>query len=189
MRSRLVRWGWEGGASVSVTASQVADLVSQRKRQKKMHASQASKSILFAFLVVLTVSLCSAADVHTWHNVTGHGTDEWHARLAIITADESGYFTDDRGVSQGPVYDFDVHPGTVARFGFGFDIFHANFDIAYTLAAYTKGGDAEFDTPACVYVVSAKSPKNPDIRTETYGGTTCSWHVVNNVGENFVLGA
>ncbi len=134
--------------------------------------------LIFSYLIYLPYAYATA--VHTWHDVTtDNGT--WHGRLALITSDQAGYFTDKAANNKGQIYDFELDSQKIFIYGFGFEFGKTDFDVAYTLTLYQTG----FASKACVFVVTAKGPARPDVRISSYHDAKCNYEVVHGRGENF----
>lgn len=117
---------------------------------------------------------------HTWHTVsTTNGT--WNAKLQMIN--QNGSFVNRDGAS---ISEFTIHPAQSYDYGFVLDP-HNDFDVAYTLTLVqqSRPNSPNFSSKACVYVITAASPANPDVRPSSYHGADCKWNVVHGVGENF----
>jgi hypothetical protein len=128
---------------------------------------------LSQFGMAATIGKCN---VHTWHDVvSNNGT--WKVTLKSIS--QEGSFVDSNCNTVATV---DVSQGQPLVYGFGFSK-DANFDIAYTLTAVSQS--KAFQSKACVFVISAKGPAQPQISALSYHGAKCDWKVVPGVGENF----
>jgi len=121
------------------------------------------KKLLFASLVFLSMSsMANQCNVHTWHDVVSK-QGEWDVTLKVIN--QSGKFVDShcsafskRGSSE--------RNRLVYGFSFAQD---ADFDIAYTLTAVNKSPNS-FQSKACVFVITAKGPAQPDVSVLSYRG-------------------
>lgn len=117
--------------------------------------------------------------VHTWHDVSSN-SGEWKISLKMIN--QSGRFYD-RSCSDAS--ETSINPQQKLAYGFQFDR-DADFDIAYTLTAVKE--EHGFQSKACVFVISANGPAQPDIHALSYHGAECEWKVIKGVGENFSVG-
>lgn len=115
---------------------------------------------------------------HTWHDVvSNHGS--WEVTLQVISQVGHGALVDKNCQ---PMTKGEINPTKLIQYGLTFDE-QADFNIAYTLTAVEKGQG--FDRKACVFVVTANKPADPDIRVSSFHGASCDWYVVPGVGENF----
>lgn len=136
------------------------------------------KKLLLACIIVNPI-LVQAAHVHTWHNVSSQeGT--WNATLAAIHEKSSFVAADGTAINT-----FAINPTHAFKYGFSFDA-EDDFDVAYTLTLIQKN-TTRFTSKACVFVITAKGPANPDIHALSYNGATCSSFVVHGVGEDFIV--
>lgn len=117
--------------------------------------------------------------IHTWHNVNSK-EGQWHITLQPIN--QQGIFADS---SCNTLRTATLSADTAFVYGFGFPA-DADFDIAYTLTAVKQ--DASFESRACVFVITAKGPAQPDITALSYHGAVCEWARVPGVGEDFIVG-
>lgn len=80
-----------------------------------------------------------------------------------------------------------------------------DFDVVYTITAIKTAREGEEAVPVpakldaessrklliastgCIYVVSAASAAQPDIRANVYNGALCMWSRVPGIGENFLI--
>ncbi len=132
--------------------------------------------------VMGNVLAAGAPKPHTWHSVrTLEG--RWAARLQMIN--EGGSFVARDGQA---LTGFMISPDHSQEYGFIFDA-GDDFDVAYTLTlTETKNTTMpQFVSKACVYVVTAKGPAQPDIRVSSFNGAKCDWNVVDGVGEDFTV--
>ncbi|KTD65661.1 hypothetical protein [Legionella spiritensis] len=118
--------------------------------------------------------------VHTWHEVISQ-SGQWHVSLKMIN--QNGRFVD-QSCSEVSQAAFGTEQSFAYGFGFARD---ADFDIAYTLTA-VQDNQAGFQSKACVFVVTANGPAQPDIQVVSYHGAECHWSAVKGVGENFTVG-
>ncbi|WP_298627468.1 hypothetical protein [uncultured Legionella sp.] len=117
--------------------------------------------------------------IHTWHNVTS--TDgQWSLTLQPIN--QQGVFTDS---SCNTLRTATLSSDAAFIYGFGFPA-DADFDIAYTLTAVKK--ETSFESKACVFVITARGPAQPDIAALSYHGAVCEWTRIPGVGEDFIVG-
>ncbi len=132
---------------------------------------------LSVFLGLLCIASGAYAQVHTWHTIkVNNGV--WSASLKAINEEASFVRADGS-----PISTFSMNPNDPVIYGFQFDP-KDDFDVAYTLTL-THQDTADFITKTCVFVITAKGPADPDIRTLEYYGAKCSWVVVPKVGEDF----
>lgn len=142
---------------------------------KENEMKKVSKLLVIGSLAMSTAIY--ASNIHTWHTITAqNGT--WNGTLSSIN-EESKFETADGS----PIHNFTVDADHPIRYGFGFD-HGADFNIAYTLTL-TQQDTQRFSSKACVFVITARGPANPDIRVEEFNGAKCSWVVVPHVGEDF----
>lgn len=136
------------------------------------------KFILINFLFCIGYAV--AGDVHTWHTVKS-GQGSWQASLSMIN--QGGSFVTRNGKS---LTTFEVSPDSPQEYGFIFDA-GDNFDVAYslTLTQVEKEKSLRFQSKTCVFVITAKSPAQPDIHPISFNGATCVWRVVPGVGQDF----
>lgn len=135
--------------------------------------------MLPAIFLSASAAFAGTGDAHTWHNVySKNGT--WKGTLQTINEDAS--FVAEDG---SPISSFTVSEASPQKFGFiyGED---SDFDVAYTLTL-TQNQLELFTSKTCVFVITAKGPAQPDIRTEPYNGATCQWTLVPGVGEDFYV--
>lgn len=139
------------------------------------------KLMVLLFLIVTGQSnafpLCPG--IHTWHNVNSKD-GQWNITLQPIN--QQGIFADS---SCNSLKTATLSSAAAFVYGFGFPA-DANFDIAYTLTAVKQ--DASFESRACVFVITAKGPAQPDITALSYHGAVCEWTRVPGVGEDFIVG-
>ncbi|MDX1837379.1 hypothetical protein [Legionella taurinensis] len=138
------------------------------------------KGCTFAAAMLLAGLLHAASEcrIHTWHAINSLD-GQWKITLKMIN-------------QQGVFADRDCNPLTEASlsaeqpliYGFGFPN-DADFDLAYTVTAVKQ--EAGFQSKACVFVVTAKGPAQPDITAIAYHGAECQWKVVRGVGEDFTV--
>ncbi|KTD34786.1 hypothetical protein Lmor_1319 [Legionella moravica] len=117
--------------------------------------------------------------IHTWHNVTSKD-GQW--KLTLQSISQEGSFSDSLCNS---IHSTELGPESVFIYGFGFPK-DADFDIAYTLTAVKQA--PSFESRACVFVITAKGPAQPDITALSYYGAVCEWTRIPGVGEDFVVG-
>ena len=130
-------------------------------------------------LLALLSGLTYANPVHTWHTISSK-RGEWNARLQMIN--QGGGFVTPQGES---INAFQISPGHTQDYGFSFDR-GDDFDVAYTLTLTEKNnGYAFFQSKACVYVITARGPANPDIRVSEFNGAQCHYTIVSGRGEDF----
>ncbi|KTD56395.1 hypothetical protein [Legionella shakespearei] len=119
------------------------------------------------------------AGIHTWHNVTAK-EGQWNVILQPIS--QQSYFAD---AACNALTTTTLSTAHSLIYGFGFSK-DADFDIAYTLTAVKQ--EASFQSKACVFVITAKGPAQPDITALSYHGAVCEWSIVPGIGEDFVIG-
>lgn len=140
------------------------------------------KLIVFATVLLTSINTFANPPIHTWHNVTSlNGT--WHARLQGIN--EQAYFYNADGT---PRSEFTVNQTTPERYGFGFPE-GTDFNIAYTLTLTQEDSNnvSRFSSKACVYVVTASGPGQPDIRASSFNGAKCELNVVPGATRSFTV--
>lgn len=120
-----------------------------------------------------------ACGVHTWHEVTSK-SGSWKITLKMIN--QNGQLVDP---SCADITETGLTPDNPLNYGFKFSK-DADFNIAYTLTAVSE--ERGFESKACVFVITANGPAQPDIQALSYHGAECLWHVVKGVGENFIVG-
>ena len=135
-------------------------------------------------LAALFMGSNAQAAVHTWHNVKSVDGN-WIGRLAIITAQQGGYFADEQSQSLGTSYDFTLLNDTPVIYGFGFDYETTDFNVAYTVSLYQKDS---YVAKACVYTVTASGPGIPDIRINSFNGADCKTSRASHRGTDFIGG-
>lgn len=119
-------------------------------------------------------------NVHTWHKIYAQ-EGQWKITLKSIS--QEGFFVDQHCNT------LEVKPLSSIEpliYGFGFPL-DATFDIAYTVTAVKQEQNA-FKSKACVFVVSAKGPAQPDITALNYNGAHCDWQKVSGSGGDFYVG-
>lgn len=117
--------------------------------------------------------------VHTWHTIKSTN-GEWQGKLQMLN--ETGNFVTPQG---NLLNAFRISTATSQDYGFSFDR-DVDFDVAYTLTLTQKSnGDGFFQSKACVYVITAAGPANPDIRASAFNGAICHYTVISGRGENF----
>lgn len=132
----------------------------------------------FSLLLVSGLGAANACGIHTWHTINALD-GQWHVTLKMIN--QQGLFAD-RDCN--PISEARINPEQPLVYGFGFPR-DADFDLAYTVTAVKK--EAGFQSKACVFVVTAKGPAQPDITALAYHGAECQWKVVKGVGEDFTV--
>lgn len=138
------------------------------------------KARVLVLTMLLTGSLHAASEcnIHTWHTINSRD-GQWHVTLKMIN--QQGVFAD-RDCN--PLTDASLTASQPLVYGFGFPN-DADFDLAYTVTAVKQ--EAGFQSKACVFVVTAKGPAQPDITAIAYHGAECQWKVVRGVGEDFTV--
>ncbi|WP_367607786.1 hypothetical protein [Legionella sp. W05-934-2] len=116
----------------------------------------------------------SQCAIHTWHPIYSN-KGEWQVTLKVIN--QNGYFVDK---ACQPIETGHTRPDTPMTYGFGFSL-DATFDIAYTVTAVKQDTQA-FESPVCVFVVSASGPAEPDVTALSYHGAQCEWKKVARTG-------
>jgi len=132
----------------------------------------------------LSANSLNSCGIHTWHNVIAN-QGSWKVTLQIINQQEHAWFTDQNCVK---INSLTVSPTNTPKFGFGFDG-QADFDVAYTLTMVQDKNSSipQFNSKACVFIVTAKGPAKPDVVVSNYNGAKCDWKVVRGVGEDFIV--
>lgn len=136
-------------------------------------------SFLLLQFTALTAVGAPQCNIHTWHNIFAKD-GEWKVTLKVIN--QNGFFVDSHC---NPVETDFARINEPLTYGFGFSN-DANFDIAYTITAI-KQSQRGFQSPACVFVVSAKGPAQPDVSTLSYNGAFCEWKSVARAGGDIYL--
>lgn len=145
--------------------------------KKGNHMKRTFLSLLLS--VSLSNTLASPTP-HTWHQVSSqNGT--WQATLKMIN--ENGSFVSRDGL---PLTTFTVSPNQAKEYGFVLNK-GDDFDVAYTLTLTQNDSKNSFSSKACVFVITAAGPAQPDIRSESFHGAACGWRVVPGVGEDFTV--
>lgn len=134
---------------------------------------------VFILISVHANSFGGDCSVHTWHDVTSK-SGSWKVSLKMIN--QSGKFFD-RFCADASEATINSQHKLVYGFQFSKD---ADFNIAYTLTAVSE--EQGFQSKACVFVITANGPAQPDIHALSYHGAECEWNVVKGVGENFTVG-
>ncbi|WP_115703159.1 hypothetical protein [Legionella sainthelensi] len=136
-------------------------------------------------VVFLSLTPCAFANhffsycpVHTWHKVNSL-QGEWEVNFRMIN--EDGLFVDE---ACQPINRVQISTANPLTYGFGFKE-DATFDIAYTVTAVQLAKGSGFESKACVFVVTANGPAQPDIQALGYHGATCQWKIIPGVGEDF----
>lgn len=140
------------------------------------------KKIMLLSLIALAGqvnALPHCMGIHTWHNVNAK-EGQWKVTLQSIS--QEGRFTDE---ACNALTTTTLAAGNPLIYGFGFSR-NADFDIAYTLTAVKQ--ETSFQSKACVFVITAKGPAQPDITALSYHGAVCEWSRIPGVGEDFVIG-
>ncbi|QBR84451.1 hypothetical protein E3983_08810 [Legionella israelensis] len=137
------------------------------------------KNILSVILYCVVADVFAlGCNVHTWHNVSAkEGT--WKLNLQVIS--QQGYFVDE---TCHEIKTKDITKEQPLKYGFGFAK-DADFNIAYTLTAVNE--DKGFQSKACVFVISATGPAQPEIKVLNYHGANCLWNLVPGTGEDFII--
>lgn len=119
----------------------------------------------------------SCQGVHTWHQVHSN-QGRWQAKLQMLTQNGEFYARDCSVMRS-----FALGDAGPVEYGFAFAP-DADFDVSYTLTLTEDQGQG-FTSKACVYVITAKGPAQPDIRVNAFNGAQCNYKVVPGVGEDF----
>lgn len=133
-------------------------------------------TMIFSPLAAVAASQCN---IHTWHTIHAKN-GEWKINLKAIS--QTGFFVDE---SCKPLETGLARLNDPLTYGFGFGD-ESTFDIAYTVTA-VKQIDHAFQSPACVFVVSAKGPAQPDVTALSYNGARCEWKSVTGAGGDMFL--
>src|SRR5579862_4964560 len=127
----------------------------------------------------------SKQEVHTWHNINAT-SGEWVAKFQMIN--EKGTFVATDG---SPISELTVTAGNPKIYGFSFDP-SDDFNVAYTSTLIQQKDKSAkminatmFQSKACVFVITAVGPAQPDVRVSNFNGATCTWMTVPGVGEDF----
>jgi len=145
-----------------------------------MRVKNRLKLSMLVMLGFLTANVMAGNTPHTWHTVSSN-SGTWDAKLQMIN--EGGSFVTRDGSS---LSSFTIGPGYSQDYGFIYDP-GSDFNIAYTLTLTEQGTSPQFTSKACVYVITANGPAQPDIRPSSYQGAECNWLIVPGVGENFTV--
>jgi len=134
---------------------------------------------LSACIGMINIALASSQcdNVHVWDTVfSKNGT--WTVTIQPLN-EKSSFVKPDCS----PISSFMIDSSTSQQYGFSFPS-GDDFDVAYTLTLVQQN-TTQFSSKACVFIVTAKSPANPDIRTENFNDATCTWESVPGIGEHF----
>lgn len=121
----------------------------------------------------------SQCDIHSWHQIYAR-EGNWHVTLKVIN--QHGFFVDQ---ACQPMETGIANNTAPLSYGFGFAS-SANFDIAYTVTA-VKEDKQGFQSPACVFIVSATGPAQPEIAILGYHGAECEWKSNPGTGASLYL--
>lgn len=138
--------------------------------------------VLIVGLGFVSIAMANNKGPHTWHTVSSsNGT--WVARLQMLN--EGGSFVMRDGSSADT---FTINPNQSQEYGFTFDG-DDDFDVAYSLTLTLRNTEKlpQFTSKACVFVITAKGPAQPDIKTIQYNGAQCSYTIIPGRGEDFVV--
>ncbi|HAT8810623.1 TPA: hypothetical protein ACSH5C_003359 [Legionella pneumophila] len=116
---------------------------------------------------------------HTWHEVTSKSSS-WKITLKMIS--QNGQFVDP---SCAEIIETGLAQNNPLSYGLKFSK-DADFNLAYTLTAVSE--EQGFQSKACVFVITANGPAQPDIQALSYHGAECTWRVIKGIGENFSVG-
>lgn len=141
------------------------------------------KQIIACLAACLSTStvLAESPTPHTWHTVAT-AAGQWVGKLQMLN--QGGHFITHDG---GKVNKFEISPEQALDYGFIYDR-GDDFDVAYTLTLVEKSERPAFQSKACVYVITAAGPANPDVRVSSFNGARCDYKVVKGRGENFIVG-
>lgn len=119
---------------------------------------------------------------HTWHTVQSQN-GRWHAQLQMIN--QKGSFVSRDG---SPINTFTIDLNKPQDYGFVLDPDN-DFDVAYTLTLVKEESEKtkQFSSKTCVYVITASSPAQPDIRPSSFNGAKCEWIINHGIGEDFIV--
>ena len=140
------------------------------------------KNLLFLLFTMVSGQLYATQQcngIHTWHNVS---SKEGQWKIVLQPINQYAIFTD---LSCNVITNATITDAIPLVYGFGFSK-DADFNIAYTLTAIKQ--EPGFESKACVFVITANGPAQPDITPISYHGALCEWSRVHGVGEDFVVG-
>lgn len=141
------------------------------------------KIIKLKIIVLLTGLLMTtqtfSQPVHTWHTIFAEES-VWNGNLQALN--QASQFVDQKGSL---FNHFTLDKNNPITFGAIFSP-EDDFDVAYTLTLIAKTPVA-FSSKACVFIVTALGPAQPDIKSISYHGARCEAIRVPGVGENFYV--
>ena len=142
--------------------------------------------IACAGLLVGAFASSALAAPHTYDTVTStSGT--WQVSMAPLY--EGASFVNEQNQT---ITAFPLTAQQPMKYGFVLPA-SADFNIAYAITAvqqtsHDKKIGIEPGTKACVFIVTATSPKNPNVKVVSYNSAVCNWGVVPGKGENYYVG-
>lgn len=110
--------------------------------------------------------------------------------VTITPLFEQASFVNDAGQT---ITQFPLAANKTVNYGFVLDS-SDDFNIAYAITAVetdnTPGKSVAIKpgNKACVFIVTATSPANPDVRIAKYNQATCSYKVIQGKGEVYSVG-
>lgn len=139
--------------------------------------------LLTVLMAVLFSVSVTAADIHTWHNVTVTDPDHlsWKCQLSPVYETDM-YFVD---AEKKVITEFEVNGSKSSKFGFAFGS-DVDFNLLFSLACARQDGRSQH-SPKTVFVIGADGPADPNIHINNFYNGTGTYTVVPGVGENFVL--
>ena len=147
--------------------------------------SKLSIALFTTFLSMSTLATANTFDrpcgAHTWHTIYTN-QEGWKGTLQMINQVDHAWFMKP-DCSKLNTFSMNATQQT-QKFGFAFDE-QADFDVAYTLTLVQNNDAPSFTSKACVFIVTAKGPAQPDVTVKAYNGAKCDWKVVHGVGEDF----
>ena len=135
-----------------------------------------------AMMLVSLMSVLSTAIAnppHIWQTVSAT-QGNWQGKLQMIN--QGGYFVNCEG---NQINQFSINKGQSFDFGFSFDK-GDNFDVAYVLTLVLKTPPA-FVSKACVFVITASAPAQPDVRVSSFNGAKCDYNIAHGKGGGFIV--
>lgn len=118
--------------------------------------------------------------VHTWNNITSFNGN-WKGRITPIYENSYYYYSNCTNFNN---FEINEDNNQSLLYGFKFDK-DATFNLAYSITMvkeernkmirYNNTKNPEMSSPSCIYIVTAKSPANPDINVLSYMGGNCGY--------------
>jgi hypothetical protein len=138
--------------------------------------------ILSMVFFYLGSAFANSTPPHTWHNISAKN-GVWSGSLRMIN--EKGHFVTRNGLD---LNNFTVTPDQSQEYGFVLDP-NNDFDVAYTVTLTQQSATKQswFESKACVYIVTAKGPAEPDINVSAYHGAQCHFEDPDHTGVNFIV--